>query len=462
MKKKKIAITAVVLVVAAGAVLGWTILRKSGDSVVKYKTEVLSKGDIEALVITTGTLNPVTVVEVGSQVSGKIDKLYVDFNSQVQKGQVIAELDKSILQTKVDQNRANYLSAVASLEKSKVTLVTLEKKYERALSLFEKNLISYEEKEEAEASYLSAKTDLQSAEARVEQAKSQLESAQVDLGYAIIRSPIEGIVISRNINIGQTVQASFQAPKLFEIANDLSKMQVECSVDEADIGRVNEGQKVRFTVDAFPNDTFNGVVKQVRYSATVTQNVVTYTTIVDVNNPGMKLRPGMTATVSIIAGEAKGVLRVPNSALRFTPDLTAEEMKRIMEETRQKMMAKRQAEGGGPAGEAGQQQAAPSGLGSGQRMMAFGQGGGFSQGAGGTGARRPSMVWLLEEKEKLSPVFIRPGVTDNTYTEVVRGDLKEGQLVIVGYETGGSSTSTSSSTSSRNPQRMMFMGPRPR
>ncbi len=460
MKKKGIAVSAAVLVVAAGAVLGWAILRKNGNSVVKYKTEVLSKGDIEALVITTGTLNPVTVVEVGSQVSGKIDKLNVDFNSQVQKGQVIAELDKSILQTKVDQNRANYLSAVASLEKAKVTLVNLEKKYERALSLFEKNLISYEEKEAAEASYLSAKTDLQSAEARVEQAKSQLESSQVDLGYAIIRSPIDGIVISRNINIGQTVQASFQAPKLFEIANDLSKMQVDCSVDEADIGRVNEGQKVRFTVDAFQNETFNGVVKQVRYSATVTQNVVTYTTIVDVDNPGMKLRPGMTATVSIITGEAKGVLRVPNAALRFTPNLAAEEMKRIMEETRQKMMAKRQAEGGGPAAETGQQRATPSGQGSGQRMMDFAQGGGFFQGTGGTAARRPSVVWFLDEKGKLSPAFIRPGVTDNTYTEVVRGDLKEGQLIIVGYESGGSSTS--SSPSSRNPQRMMFMGPPPR
>ena len=459
MKKKKVVISVILPVVAAGAILGWAILKNDGNGAIRYKTEAITKGDIEALVITSGTLNPVTVVEVGSQVSGKIDKLYVDFNSQVQKGQVIAELDKSILQTKVDQNQANYLSAVASLEKARVTLANLEKKYERALSLFEKNLISYEEKEAAEASYLGAKIDLQAAEARVEQAKSQLESTRVDLGYAIIRSPIDGVVISRDVNVGQTVQASYQAPKLFEIANDLSKMQVECSVDEADIGKVKEDQKVRFTVDAFPNDTFNGIVKQVRYSPTVTQNVVTYTTIVDVDNPGMKLRPGMTATVSIIAGEAKGVLRVPNSALRFTPDLAAEEIKIIMEETRQKIMAKRQAEGGGPATEAGQQQAAPTAQGSGQRMMLFSQGGNLSQGAGGTGARRPSVVWFLDEKGKLSLAFIRPGVTDNTYTEIVRSDLKEGQLVVVGYDSGGASTSTSSSTSSRNPQRMMFMPP---
>lgn len=459
MKKKKVVISVILPVVAAGAILGWAILKNGGNGAIRYKTEAITKGDIEALVITSGTLNPVTVVEVGSQVSGKIDRLYVDFNSQVQKGQVIAELDKSILQTKVDQNQANYLSALASLEKARVTLANLEKKYERALSLFEKSLISYEEKEAAEASYLGAKTDLQAAEARVEQAKSQLESTRVDLGYAIIRSPIDGVVISRDVNVGQTVQASYQAPKLFEIANDLSKMQVECSVDEADIGKAKEGQKVRFTVDAFPNDTFNGIVKQVRYSPTVTQNVVTYTTIVDVDNPGMKLRPGMTATVSIIAGEAKGVLRVPNSALRFTPDLAAEEMKMIMEETRQKIMAKRQAEGGGPATEAGQQQAAPTAQGSGQRMMLFSQGGNLSQGAGGTGARRPSVVWFLDEKGKLSLAFIRPGVTDNTYTEIVRSDLKEGQLVVVGYDSGGASTSTSSSTTSRNPQRMMFMPP---
>jgi len=456
--KRKVVISLVILVVVAGAILGWAILRKNGTNAVKYKMEAITKGDIEALVVTTGTLNPVTVVEVGSQVSGKIDKLYVDFNSHVQKGQVIAELDKSILQTRVDQNRANYLSAVASLEKAKVTLDNLEKKYQRALSLFEKNLISYEEKEAAEAAYLGAKTDLQSAQARVEQAKSQLESSEVDLSYAIIRSPIDGIVISRNVNVGQTVQASFQAPKLFEIANDLSKMQVECSVDEADIGKVQEGQKVRFTVDAFPNETFTGTVKQVRYSPTISQNVVTYTTIVDVENPGMKLRPGMTATVSIVTGEAKGVLRVPNAALRFTPNLSPEEMKALMEEVRQKMMAKRQAEGGtaGPEAQAARPRAEQ---GSGPRLIPFAQEGGFSPTGGQTGSRRPSTVWYLDEKGKLSLAFIRPGVTDNTYTEIVRGDLKEGQMVIVGYESGGGSSSTSSSSAQRNPGPMMMMGP---
>ena len=320
MKKKVVLIVAVVVVVAAAA-LGLGALKGRKNGAVKYRTEALGKGDIEALVVTSGTLNPVRLVEVGSQVSGKIDKLYVDFNSQVKEGQILAELDQSLLRAKIDQNNANYLSAKASLEKSRVTLDNLQKKYERAKTLFGKNLISFEENEAAEASFLGAKTDVQSAEARLVQAKSQLDSSRVDLGYATIRSPIDGVVINRLINIGQTVAASFTAPKLFEIANDLSKMQVECAVDEADIGKVKEGQKVRFTVDSFPDETFNGTVNQVRYSPTTTSNVVTYTTIVDVDNLGLKLRPGMTATVSIITGEAKNVLRVPNGALRFTPTL---------------------------------------------------------------------------------------------------------------------------------------------
>ena len=203
--KKKVVIGIVVLVVAAGAILGWSLLKNNKTSVAKYRLDKVTKGDIEALVATSGTLNPVTNVEVGSQVSGKIDKIYVDFNSQVKAGQILAELDRLPFETRVSQNNANYLSAQASLERSKVTLENLKKKYERSLSLATANLISFEEKEAAEANYLGAKTDVQSAEASLAQAKSQLESSKVDLSYAIIRSPIDGIVISRNINVGQTV-----------------------------------------------------------------------------------------------------------------------------------------------------------------------------------------------------------------------------------------------------------------
>ncbi len=457
--KKKIVLGSIVLVIITGVILGLTVFKNGKNGQIKYRTEKIAKGDIEAVVTTSGTVNPITMVEVGSQVSGKIARLNVDYNSRVEEGQILAELDLSPFETRVNQSQANYMSAQASLEKAKVTLDNLKKQYERARSLFEKDLISYEERDIAEANYLGAKTDLQRAEASVEQAKSQLESSKLDLSYAIIRSPIEGIVISRNMNVGQTVQASFTAPKIFEIANDLSNMQVECDVDEADVGRIQEGQKVRFTVDAFPNDSFNGVVQQVRYSPTVTQNVVTYTTIVAVDNPGMKLRPGMTATVNIITGEAKDVLRVSNAALRFTPTLTPEEMKKIMEQAGQKMMAQRKAASGQGQGTntpgSGSGQQPPQGTGgSGAQRMMFSQGGGMPGQGTGTRGRRPSMVWYLDENQQLNVAFIRPGVTDNTYTEIVRGELKEGQEVIIGLQ---SSTASASETGPRS-GRMMFFG----
>ncbi len=435
--KKKVVLIVVAVIVIAAAVLGLGALKSRKNGVIKYRAEALAKGDIEALVVTSGTLNPVRLVEVGSQVSGKIDKLYVDFNSQVKEGQILAELDPSLLKAKIDQNNANYLSAKASLERARVTLDNLQKKYERSKTLFGKNLISFEENEAAEAAYLGAKTDVKSTEARLEQAKSQLDSSRVDLAYATIRSPIDGIVINRLINIGQTVAASFTAPKLFEIANDLSKMQVECAVDEADIGKVKEAQQVRFTVDSFPDETFNGTVKQVRYSPTTTSNVVTYTTIVDVDNPGMKLRPGMTATVSIITGEAKDVLRVPNAALRFTPNLPAEEIQKIMMEAGDRMMAGRRQEGApvsaaAPAGTAG-----PS--------------------PQGTRMRQPSRVWYQDANGKLQIAFVKPGVADTTYTEVLRSDLKEGQMIIIGM---ASSQPSAAAAGPGGPggQRMMFIG----
>jgi len=431
--KKKIILASVILVVIAGAILGFVLINNNKKNSIKYRTEAVSRGDIEAVVVTSGTLNPVTVVDVGSQVSGRIAKLNADFNSQVKEGQVVAELDQSILQSRVQQNEANYQSSVAALERAKVTLDNLKKKYDRSLELFGKNLISYEEKEAAETQYLSAKTDVQSAQARLEQAKSQLDSSKVDLSYAIIKSPIDGIVISRNVNLGQTVAASFQAPVLFQIANDLSKMRLECSVDEGDIGKVKEGQKVRFTVESFPKDTFSGTVTQVRYSPEVVQNVVTYTTIVEVENPEMKLMPGMTATVTIIIGEAKNVLRVSNAALRFTPPLAPEQMQEIMKSAGQAMMEGRQraAQTGG---------ATPSGIP--QRIEGERQIAGFNSpdaragNQGGARRQQASRVWIEDKNGKLFPIFIRPGLADDSYTEIAWGDLKEGQLVITGMESG--------------------------
>ncbi len=447
--KKKIIIGAVILVVitVTGIVLGLTVFNRENGNNSKYKKEAVDRGSIEALVVTTGSLNPVTIVDVGSQVSGEIEKIYVDFNSQVKEGQLIAQIDQSQFLTKVNQDEANYQSAVASLEKAKVTYDNLQKKYERALTLFEKDLMSYEEKESIETNYYGAKADIQSAEARLAQAKSQLETSKVNLTYTIIKSPIDGVVINRNVNVGQTVAASFQAPVLFQIANDLTKMQVECSVDEADIGKVSEGQQVRFTVDAFPDENFRGVVKQVRYSPEIVQNVVTYTTIVEVDNPEMKLRPGMTATVSIVTGQALNALRVPNAALRFTPNISQEEMRALFAKMKEERSSQRRA----ASPEGTPRQKPDSGGQQGQRTESGQQRPGMrGQGMQGTQMRDFARVWIEDEKGALKMVFIRKGVTDNSYTEIAWGDLKEGQLVI----TGETSPQNSRSQRAPSPMRM--------
>jgi HlyD family secretion protein len=458
--KKGIIIGAVILVVIVCVIVGLKVFGRGNNNKAKYKTEAVDRGDLEALVTTSGTLNPVTTVEIGSQVSGKIDKLYADFNSHVKEGQLLAEIDQSQFLTKLQQNQANYQSAAASLEKAKVTLDNTKKKYDRALSLFEKTLISYEEKDAAETEFYNNQAELQASQARLAQAKSTLDSSKVDLTYTVIKSPIDGVVISRNVNVGQTVAASFQAPVLFKIANDLTQMQVECSVDEADIGKVKEGQNVRFTVDAYPEQRFTGTVRQVRYSPEVVQNVVTYTTVVEVKNPELKLMPGMTATVSIIAGEAKNALRVPNSALRFNPNLSAEEMKKIAESMRQEFAARTGERAGGSNQQNQQSTASRSEGSSSQRQGGQRPGGGEGQqsflmgGSGGSGGqtRRMTRVWIEDANGKLKPVFLRTGVTDNTFTEVVWGDLKEGQLVIIGV------VGTQGGTQGQSPPRgMMFM-----
>ncbi|MDD8030413.1 MAG: efflux RND transporter periplasmic adaptor subunit [Acidobacteriota bacterium] len=433
MKKKTLFIIAGIVVIVA-LVVGFTLLNNSSNGKLQYRTEKVDRGDIEAVVMATGQLNPVVLVEVGSQVSGKIEKIYVDFNSRVKEGDILAELDQSQLKAQIEQNEANYRSAMASVERSKVSLEIAQKNFERAKSLFEKKLISQEEMDQAESAYLQAKADLVSAEARAAQAEYQLDASKVNLSYAIIRSPIDGIVISRDVNVGQTVAASFQAPVLFKIANDLTKMQVECLVDEADVGRVKEGQKVKFTVEAFPNETFWGQVRQVRYAALVTSNVVQYTAVLDVDNSSLKLLPGMTATCSIIVEEAKNVLRVPNAALRFTPNLKPEELQKIMQSAFEEMSARRQQQGReGSSPSVRTAQAQPG------EMAMLGS-------RGQSGQRRaPTRVWMVDENGKLKVVFVRTGVTDNTYTEILGDSLKEGDEVIVGILTASSNVSSSSS-----------------
>ena len=446
----------VVLAILAGAGLGLGLF-KGGKTNVKYRTDVIAKGDIEATVVTSGTLDAVTVVDVGSQVSGKIAKLFADFNDHVKSGQIVAQLDLDILQAKVDQNQSNYESAKAKLEQAKVTLDTTKKKYDRSLDLFNRNLISFEEKETAEANYLQAKAGLITAQASVDQAKSQLDSSKVDLSYAVIRSPIDGVVVTRNVNIGQTVAAAMTAPVLFKVASDLTKMQLTCAVDEADIGKMKEGQKVRFTVDAFPGETFNGAVSQVRLASTVVSNVVTYSCMVSADNPDLKLKPGMTATVSVIVGEAKGVLKVPNSAMRFTPTtLDPKEMEKLLADMRSRM--------GGPqggsqgqgaqAGQAGQRQGGGQGSAQGgQRQGGFFVGQDTNptpeqqariQALAKSRVRQGGTVWAIDDQGKLTPYMVRTGLTDNTYSELrMPTDLKDGMKVITGEETPGAKSTAS-------------------
>jgi HlyD family secretion protein len=470
--KKKTIVGLVILVVVVGAVLGYVLIKKEKSHEIKYRSEILAKGNIEAVVTTSGTLNPVDTVDVGSQVSGKINKLNADFNSKVTRGEILAELDLEPLQLKVDQAEANYKSSVAALDQAKLQLDNAQKKYDRSMDLFKKNLISVEDKETAESNYLNAKANVVSAESRLSQSKSSLDSAKVDQSYAIIRSPIDGVVINRAVNVGQTVAASYQAPLLFKLASDLTKMQLQCDIDETDIGKVKDGQKARFTVSAYQGETFTGTVRQVRYSPQTVQNVVTYTTIVDAENPDLKLMPGMTATVSIITGEAKDVLRIPNSALRFTPPLPEQDIQKLMAAAGlggQRQGGQRQ---GGQQGDRARQ----SGGQSGGQTSPRGQGG--FQGAGinpedmtpeqlarmqqlmANRQRQSGRIWIMDDLGKLKPYFVRTGLTDNTYSEVTGGEIKEGMKVLLGLETPVVAGTQTTQPGPGGRGQMMFFGGR--
>ena len=282
-------------------------------------TARVTRGDLAETVGATGTLQAVTTVQVGTQVSGNILELNADFNSLVRKGQVLARLDPLLIQSQIEQARANLIRAEADLERLRVALEDSRTKLSRAKELSDKKLIAQTELEAAEVTVRSSEAQLRSQEAGVTQSQASLRQNQVNLAHTVIESPIDGLVISRNVDVGQTVAASMSAPTLFVLAADLTKMQVLASLDESDVGRIRPGQVVRFRVDAFPTDEFTGNVTQVRLQPTTVQNVVTYQTVIDVPNPGLKLKPGMTANVNIEIAKRTDVIRVPNTALRFRP-----------------------------------------------------------------------------------------------------------------------------------------------
>jgi HlyD family secretion protein len=375
MQKKVILIGAAAVVAALGIIAVLIFGKKA--SVAEFRTDPVTKGDIQQTVTATGTVNAVTTVQVGTQVSGTIKTLYVDFNSRVKKGQIIAQIDPSTFESQVLQAQANLLSAQANLEKAQTTLANDKKTFDRNKELLSKNLIAQSDLDTAETNYQTDKAQVASAKALIEQAKASLAYAKQNLAYTKIVSPVNGVVISRNVDVGQTVAASFQTPTLFTIAQDLTKMQIDTNVAESDIGGVKVGQEVDFTVDAYPDTTFEGKVWQIRQAPITVQNVVTYDVVIQVNNRDLKLMPGMTANVSIVIQTRHDVLRITNAALRFRfSDKSA------------------------------------------------------GAGSAGAGEKKGPSVWVLENN-KPKRVGITPGISDGNYTEVVTGDLKEGQQTIV-------------------------------
>jgi HlyD family secretion protein len=404
--------------VALGA-FGFYLLSGSGDGDVEYRTEAVDRGPLLLAISATGTLNALTTVQVGSQVSGTIARLYADFNSVVKEGQLLAQLDPTFLAAAVSEQRANMERATAQVHEA-------ERTYSRTRDLFAKSLVSQAELD-------AAQTAMESAAATLRQTQASLERAEVNLRYATIRAPISGVVISRDVDVGQTVAASLQAPTLFTIANDLRKMQVEASVDEADIGSVKVGQRVTFRVDAYPEEEFQGMVSQIRLAPVITQNVVTYTVIIDAENAEGKLMPGMTATVSIVVAQRGDVLRVPVAALRFIPpDGAADVPERVERTGRREDGQRRDGEGRGRAKERG----------------------GAGKPAEVDPPDRPAMVpatlWVLRDG-KPSAVKVRRGIQNTRHAEIASDALKEGDMVIVA-STGGAQQGPAASTNPFMPQ----------
>ncbi|MFA5515274.1 MAG: efflux RND transporter periplasmic adaptor subunit [Desulfuromonadales bacterium] len=343
-----------------------------------YRTAALTRGPIVSTVAATGTVSAVKTVQVGTQVSGTISRLHVDFNSPVERGQVIAEIDPALLQAQLQQAEGNQLSARANLEKARIATLDAERNLERYRNLLARGFVSRSEFDAADIAQRAAQAAEQGAAAALLQTQGGLRQARTNLEHATIRSPVDGVVISRNIDVGQTVAASFQTPTLFTIAEDLTRMQIETNIDEADIGRVRVGLPAAFTVDAWAGEEFRGEVSQIRYAPVVNQNVVTYTVVITVANPQKKLFPGMTANVAIEAERRDDVLRLPAAALRFRPKTD----------------------------EAAPKPARPAAL-------------------------RPQ-VYISGLDGQPTPVVVRTGIGDGSFVEMLEGELREGDNLIIG------------------------------
>jgi HlyD family secretion protein len=379
--------TVAIVVVLAGAAAAYAAYRaheKSSRPAFTFDVAAVTRGPIVARVTASGTVSALVTVQVGSQVSGRVQQIFVDYNSPVTKGEVIAKIDPKLFEAAEAQAKANYVAARDNLAKAKAAALDAERQYGREKSLFAEKIVAQADLDTAEATWEEAKAAVGAADGSVEQNRAALNQAEVNLAYTTIRSPIDGVVISRNVDVGQTVAASLQAPTLFTIAEDLKKMQVDTSVAEADVGKLTPGMDASFTVDAYPAERFKGKVRQIRNAPQTVQNVVTYDAVIDVDNSALKLKPGMTANVTFVYAEKDDALKVANAALRWKPpaDLTSKKA-------------------GGPPARRHRDQTTPD--------------------------RRT--VWVLRGDQPVM-VAIRVGVSDGTVTEVAEGDVKEGDEAI--------------------------------
>jgi len=394
----------VVLVVGIGC--------RSSVPKVQWETAAVDRGRIVARVTATGTLSALVTVQVGSQVSGRVQQLLVDYNSPVKKGDLIAKIDPQLFQATLEQARANFAAAEGTLLKAKVQADQAENDFKRQANLSERKLIAPADYDVAKSNLAAAKAQIAVNLGNLQQAKAALNQARVNLAYTNIISPTDGVVISRSVDVGQTVAASLQAPTLFVIAEDLRKMQVDTSVAEADVGKLTSGMESTFVVDAYPGERFRGKVRQIRNAAQTVQNVVTYDAVIDVDNSELKLRPGMTANVNFVFANRDSVLRVPNAALRFRP--TPEALAIVQGEPRR---------GGGDSSAAGAGASEPRPAGSRTGPKAGGSGKSDEQ------PDRKS-VWVLAQGVP-NQVRIKVGASDGSKTEVLEGPLAEGDFVIV-------------------------------
>ncbi len=455
--KLRLVLWLVVPLCLGGAAYGyWQYEKSHQPPPVTFQTAAIEKRSIIGKVTATGTLQARVTVLVGSQVSGRIQKLNADFNSTVKKGEVVAKIDPTLFEAALAKEQANYMSAKAALDKSKAQSLLAEKKLARLKALGAEQLATQSDIDTAETDLVVAQSQISSSEAALQQVAASLISARTNLSFTTIKSPIDGTVISRSVDVGQTVAASLQAPTIFTIAEDLRKMQVATSISESDVGRLAAGMKTTFTVDAFPGQRFQGSIVQVRNAATTVQNVVTYNAIIEFDNAELKLRPGMTASVSITYSERNDVLTIPNAALRFNPPPEAN-----LKAPDKAVRTRPEGSGRAPSADPS---AVPSGSASGGAADPAAAPSQASPRASGrsSGSSDWRTVWI-PKGTSAEAITVRLGLSDGTYSELVNAKLNEGDLVVIdstvnGKSSGGATTSGASQSKSSAAARPGGMG----